>query len=252
MTDAASHLAAVRRYYPNAHTTVESVERHLNLFQRRLGLRPADVLLADSICADDVNSIEYPKRAYEMPGPFKLGGLDGFPFVGLTGMAAFAGHVPDGGAVFIYHAPHIGVSKDGKVGEILRVGQSAPSGCCGACRAALAKLQAGSIRPGEMDELDYQQHTLEQILLLQAERIGYAANPLMEATEVIGEAIAARIDILASRTNYRARYLILSGAILINGDHDMGSFTVPRRLVVKDLRSGSAEDPLPAYNRDRS
>jgi len=95
MTDAASHLAAVRRHYPDAHTTVESVERHLNLFQRRLGLRPADVLLADSICADDVNSIEYPKRAYEMPGPFKLGGLDGFPFVGLTGMAAFAGHVPD-------------------------------------------------------------------------------------------------------------------------------------------------------------
>jgi hypothetical protein len=25
----------------------------------------------------------------------------------------------------------------------------------GACRAALAKLQAGSIRPGEMDEFDY-------------------------------------------------------------------------------------------------
>lgn len=247
MTDAARYLTAVRRHYPDAHTTVESVDRHLDLFRRRFGLRPTDVLLADSICADDVNSIEYPKRAYQMPGPFKLGGLDGFPFAGLTGMAAFAGHVPDEGAVFVYHAPHIGISEDGTVGMIRRVGQSAPSGCCGACRAALAKLQAGQIRPGEVDELDYQQHSLEQILLGQASRITSAVNPLMEATEVIGEAITARIDLLTARTTYRARYLLLSGAILINGDHQMGSFTAPRRLVATDLRSGVTEDLLPAY-----
>lgn len=247
MTDSARHLATVRRHYPDAHSTAESVERHLDLFHRRYGLSPCDVLLADSICADDVNSIEYPERAFEMPGPFKLGGLDGFPFAGLTGMAAFAGHVPDEGAVFIYHGPHIGVGGDGTVGQIRRIGQAAPSGCCGACRAALAKLQSGGIRSGEIDELDYQQHTLEQILLGQSARILGAAHPLMEATEVLGEAIAARIDLLAERTAYRARYVILSGAILINGDPDMGSFTAPRRLVVKDLRAGTTEDVLPAY-----
>lgn len=246
MTDAARHLATVRRHYPDAHTTVESVDRHLDLFQRRFGLDPSQVLLADSMCADDVISIEYPKRAFEMPGPFKLGGLDGFPFAGLTGMAAFAGHVPDDGAVFVYHGPHIGISHDGTVGQILRVGQSTPSGCCGACRAALARLQAGTIRAGEVDDLDYQQQTLEQILLASAPRILGAASPLMEATEVIGEAITARIDILAARTTYKARYLILSGAVLINGDPDMGSFTAPRRLLVKDLRTGTTEDLLAA------
>jgi hypothetical protein len=247
MTVAERHLATVRRHYPDAHSTVESVERHLDLFHRRFGLHAGDILLADSICSDDVNSIEYPKRAFEMPGPFKLGGLDGFPFVGLTGMGAFAAHVPDAGAVFVYHAPHIGVSKDGTVGTILRTGQSVPSGCCGACRAALAQLQAGAIRPGEVDELDYQQHTLEQLLLAQAARITAAPNPLMEATEVIGEAITARLDLLVSRTTYRARYLILSGAILINGDHDMGSFTAPRRLIATDLRAGVTEDLLGSY-----
>jgi hypothetical protein len=247
MSDEARHLATVRRYYPDAHSTVEAVERHLDLFRRRFGLRPGDVLLADSVCADDVTSIDYPESAFEMPGPFKLGGLDGFPFVGLTGMAALAGHVPDGGAMLIYHAPHIGVGHDGTVGAILRVGQSKPSGCCGACRAALARLQGGHIRPGEIDELDYQQHSLEQILLGQAARVTSAAHPLMEATEVIGEAIAARIDLLASRTRNRARYVILSGAVLINGDRGMGSFTSPRRLVATDLRTGVTEDLLPAY-----
>lgn len=249
MTDADRHLAAVRRHYPDAHSTTESVERHLDLFHACFGLRTEDVLLADSICADDVNSIEYPKRAFEMPGPFKLGGLDGFPFAGLTGMAAFAAHVPDDGAVFVYHAPHIGIGKDGTVGTILRVGQHAPSGCCGACRAALAKLQAGQIQPGVIDELDYQQHTLEQILWRQGARVAGAAHPLMEATEVIGEAITERIDLLASRTTYRARYVILSGAVLINGDHDMGSFTAPRRLIAKDLRTGTVQDLLPRYAR---
>ncbi len=247
MNETASHLEIIRQHYPDAHSTADAVDRYLDLFQRRFGLRPADILLADSICADDVNCIEYPQRASLMPGPFKLGGLDGFPFAGLTGMGAFAGHMPDHGAVFIYHGPHIGITKAGALGLILRVGQSMPSGCCGACRAALAKLQAGTIRLGEIDELDYQQQTLEQIMLKHAARIINASHPLKEATEVIGDAIASRIDLLVSRTTYRARYVFLAGAILINGDPDMGSFTAPRRLIVKDLQTGTTEDLLPAY-----
>jgi putative membrane protein len=66
-------------------------------------IEPKQVMLADSICSDDVNSIQYPVRTQEFLGPFKMGGLDGFPFTGLTGMGAFASHVPDDGAVFIYY-----------------------------------------------------------------------------------------------------------------------------------------------------
>lgn len=239
-----AHLGIVRRHYPDAITTVDSVDRLFDLLQRKYGLVPGKIMLADSICSDDVNSIEYPQRAYTMLGPFKMGGLDGFPFTGLTGMGAFAAHVPDDGAVFVYHAPHIGVSKDGSVGTILRLGQHAPSGCCGACRAALAKLQAGKVVPGEVTELDHQQNTIEQIFLKQQERILSAKNPLMEATEVMQEAISARIDLLASRTTYNANHLVLMGGILINGDHDMGSYTAIRRMVVKDLRTGATEDLL--------
>jgi len=48
-----------------------------------------------------VNSIQYPARTQEFTVPFKMGGLDGFPLTGLTGMGAFASHVPDEGALFI-------------------------------------------------------------------------------------------------------------------------------------------------------
>ena len=70
------------------------MDAFLDLMQRRLGIEPRKIMLADSICSDDLNIIEYPERAYESLGPFKLGGLDGFPFAGLTGMRAFAHHGP--------------------------------------------------------------------------------------------------------------------------------------------------------------
>ncbi len=239
--------ATVRRHYPNAMTTMESVDRLLDLFKTRFGLPPNRVMLADSICSDDVNSIEYPKRAYEMLGPFKMGGLDGFPFTGLTGMGAFAGHVPDDGAVFIYHAPHIGIDTQGNLGQILREGQHKPSGCCGACRAALAKLQSGHIIPDDVNTLDYQQNTIEQILLRERARVLAATHPLKEATEVMNEAISARIDLLASKTTYNnARYLVLVGAILINSDFGQSSFTELRRAKAVDLRSNEEFDLMDA------
>lgn len=244
------HLATVRRFYPRAHTTSETVERLLGVFARRLSLAPGQIMHADSICSDDLNSIEYPARAYEMLGPFKMGGLDGFPFTGLTGMGAFAHHVPQDGAVFVFHAPHVGVTKTGQLGEILRPGQRTPSSCCGAARAALAKLEREEIREGEVTELDHQQNTLEQILLRARERVLAAEDRIFAATEVIHEAITERIDLLASRTRYPCRHLVLMGGILINSDHDVGSFCEARRLVCVDLATGAREDWLPDLQKD--
>lgn len=242
-----AYTTIVRQHYPRALTTVETVERLFDVLQRRFGLAPKQLMLADSICSDDVNSMEYPPRAYEMLGPFKMGGLDGFPFTGLTGMGAFAAHVPDDGAVFVYHAPHIGIDAQGVLGQIMREGQHVPSGCCGACRAAVGKLLAGTITAGALTELDYQQNTIEQILLAQADRIRGAANPLKEATDVMDEAITARVDLLASKTNYRARYLLLVGGILINSDAGHASFTEIRRATILELRTGTRHDLVDAF-----
>jgi hypothetical protein len=240
-------LAIIQRFYPNASTTVDSVNRLIDIVEGYLDLEPGQVMHADSICSDDVNSIQYPSRAHEFLGPFNMGGLDGFPFTGLTGMGAFASHVPDDGAVFVYYGPHIGISKEGILGEISRIGQSHRSGCCGAAKGALNKLLNKQIVPGNVTELDYQMNTIEQILLKAEARILAAEYPLHEATEVIYEAIDTRINELVDKTKYNCRYVILVGAILINSDSDMGSFTATKRFDVIDLSSNKRESLLSKF-----
>ena len=244
MDEHKSPLDIIRRRFPNALSTSDTVDAFLDLMQRRLGIEAGQIMLADSICSDDLNTIEYPKRAFEMLGPFKLGGLDGFPFAGLTGMSAFAHHVPADGAVFVFHGPHIGVSKEGDTGVILRPGQTHHSACCGAIRAAIDKMANGKIVPGELTELDYQQNTIEQLLLPHRDRIANARCAMAESTEVMYAAIEERIDVLTSRTQYPCRYLVIMGGVLINSDYDVGSFCSFRRLVRIDMTTGQREDWL--------
>lgn len=237
-------LATVRQHYPNAMTTTDAVNKMLTILRAEYNLEPRQIMHADSICSDDVNAMEYPPEAHAMLGPFGMGGLNGFPFTGLTGMGAFAHHVPEDGAVFIYYAPHIGITKDGKIGEINRVGQSAPSACCGAAKAALGKLLNDEIQLGHVTDLDYQFNTIEQIFYRQKMRITQATNPLIAATAVMYEAINERINLLAEKTDYPCQYLILMGGILINSDHDMGSFNSGQRFDVIDLTSRETRDLL--------
>ena len=171
-------------------------------------------------------------------------GLNGFPFTGLTGMAALASHVPDEGAVLVYYGPHIGISKERNVGEIYRMGQTGVTNCCGAAKAASARLQRNQIVLGQVSDIDYQMNTLEQILLRQRDRILGAELPLLEVTEVIYEAIDQRIEELVAATSYQCRYVILMGSVLINSDSDIGSFTASRKLDVIDLRTGERTSRL--------
>lgn len=240
-------LDIIHQWYPKAITTIDSVNKVIDFVECELDLEPRQVMLADSICSDDVNSIQYPARTQEFLGPFKMGGLDGYPFTGLTGMGAFASHVPDEGAVFIYYGPHIGITKNGTLGEIHRFGQSKNSGCCGAAKGALHKLNNNLIQEGVITELDYQMNTIEQILYKAKDRILPAASPLFEATEVIYEAIDKRINELVNQTKYNCKYVILGGAILINSDSDMGSFTEVRRFEVIDLVTNQRKDYISIF-----
>jgi Limiting CO2-inducible proteins B/C beta carbonyic anhydrases len=240
-------LAIIKQHYPNANTTIDSVNHFIDFIENVLDLEPAQVMLADSICSDDVNSIQYPARAQEFLGPFKMGGLDGFPFTGLTGMGAFASHVPDEGAVAIYYGPHIGITQKGEIGEIQRHGQKKNSGCCGAAKGALSKLTNNLITEGNITDLDYQMNTIEQILFFKKERIMTARIPLKEATEVIFEAIDKRIEELVAGTKYNCKFLILFGAIHINSDTDIGSFNEARKFDVINLKTGERKNYLGSY-----
>lgn len=241
------NLQVVQKWYPNAKTTEDTVNKLLDVIESELGLKPNQLMHADSMCCDDVNAIQYPPRAYEMLGPFHLGGLDGFPFAGITGMNAFAHHVPEDGAVVVFYAPHIGVTKDGTIGEIHRIGQSENSACCGAAKGALGKLSVGNIIEGNITSLDFQMNTIEQIFLHQKERILNAENQIFEATEVMYEAIDDRIEVLVKETNYPCKYVVLIGAIFINGDKDMGSFCSYKKFEYINLETNERKDLMAEF-----
>lgn len=236
------YLRTVRKFYPGAYATEVAMDRLLDVVEKQLGLRADQLMYADSICCDDVNIIQYPERAYEMLGPFKMGGLSGFPFAGVTGMTAFVNHVPVDGAVVVFYAPHIGITKDGQVGEIHRIGQLTNSPCCGAAKGALDKLLNNEIIQDDVTVLDYQMNAIEQIFLRHEKRIKNADNKLFEATEVLYEAIEQRINILISRTDYPCKHLIIAGGVFINGDIDMGSYCDYRRFEYLNLETGKRTD----------
>ena len=72
-------------------------------------------------------------------------------------------------------------------------------------------------------------------------------NPLYEATEVIYEAIDERINLLVANTKYNCKYVLLLGAILINSDSDVGSFSHPKRFDVINLATKECKSYLSIF-----
>ena len=240
-------LAVVQKHYKHAISTIDLFNRIIEYIEDDLDAETNKVMLADSWCSDDVNSIQYPVRASEFLGPFKLGGLDGYPFVGASGMSAFAGHVPTDGLALVMFGPHIGVSLDGTLGSIHRIGQEEKTGCCGAASLGLSKLLKNELVAGQISEMDYQMNVLEQIMLRQYSRIAKSDLPVKEATDVIYEAIEKRILELISLTKFKCKYLMLVGVVLINSDPQIGSFSQPRYAKLIDLETNEERELISLF-----
>lgn len=228
----------IQKHYPNAVDSHQFIRSVYDRLCRDYRIAPQNIMLAHSVCSDDVINIQYPEEGREMLGPFNLGGLNGYPFAGLTGMAAFSKHIPENGAALIFYAPHTGVSGDGTIGKILRVGQNALSSCCGAAAAALKKLEDNQLLPGsQKDELDFQQQTLEEIVAQNGERILSAENRVKAVTEAVYTASEQTIDRLIERTEFTGKHVFVVGAIIINSDWQYGSFLELRRFDRLDVDS---------------
>lgn len=238
------YLPVIQQFYSKAMNVDELTYRLFDVIESELGLQPQQIIHADSICSDDVNNIEYPEHARIMLGPFNLGGLCGFPFAGITGISAFAHHVPEDGAVLVYYGPHVGMTKEGEIGKLFRQGQSTLTSCCGAAFAALQKLLKNEIKKNELTDLDYQQNIIEQILLNKEDRIKSAANAIFETTEVLYEAIETRVNDLIVTTDYPCKYIILVGGIIINSDYDVGSYFECRTFKIIDTDNNESKDVL--------
>jgi hypothetical protein len=217
--------------YPNAETGTAVTNKYLHFLEKEYGADLSKMLFATSLCSDDVNvSTDFRKV---LTRPFTMGGLGGLPYSGLTGMVAFAHHIPDGGDAFIFYGPHIGISDTGVLGEMRRPGQRKLTNSCGALMLGLERLQQQSeVYVPINSEIDYQQALLERTVLPYKQRILEAKNPKKEITEVFYEEIHRKIQLLVkiSKKEFSCKRIFLLGGIIINTSPELNDMVDVRNF----------------------
>lgn len=209
----------IPHHFPNAVTIRQLEDRIVRDFMKK-GLEMKSCVWATSLCSDEVSNM-FPEfyHLFAGPGPFQMGGISGLPFTGITGLKAFLSHVPTHGSAMILYGPHIGVSDDGRIGNVNRQNQFESSTCCGSLVAALNAIKEGNLLPTDYP-LDYQQARVIKHLNEYKDEIFDAEVPLKKATELAYEAIHKKVhDILeAVQSDLEDIRLYLLGGIVINTD----------------------------------
>ncbi len=227
----------VLEYFPDALDAKDTSVRYMGLMQNDYGIDISKVLMATSLCSDDIN---IPSTTFfsVLFGPFILGGLGGLPFAGTTGMAAFAHHIPDNGSAFIFYGPHIGVTLDGELGKIYRPRQDTPGASCGALMIALKRFRKDpNYQPLTIDS-DYQQMKLEESLLPYREDILADEYPEKAITEATFKNIDLRIHdyLRASRGEFKVEKVTLLGGIIINTEYGLDDYFAMRNFEVLNMK----------------
>jgi hypothetical protein len=227
---------AVREHFPKALDTRETSIKYLGLMQNGHNIDVSKLLLATSLCSDDMN---IPSTSFfrVILGPFFLGGLGGLPFAGQTGMTAFAHHIPDNGCAFIFYGPHIGITLEGELGKMYRPRQEASGACCGALMLALSRFKDPEFKPN-INEKDYQQTKLEEALFPYREEILAAENQ----EQCITEKAFVKIDemiydcLSATKDEFKVDKIALLGGIIVNTDYGVDDYFELRNFEVLNKR----------------
>jgi hypothetical protein len=139
---------ALEKFFPKAlPTSVVATKVQSSLSKRKF--TRTNTLFGTSVCPDEINN--KPTKSLpaalqvaltDLNGVFHLGGLAGLPYMGSSGMKAFLSHCPTNGKVFIMYGPHVGITDDGAVGRVERLGLTTPSLDCDTTLKALSIAQS--------------------------------------------------------------------------------------------------------------
>ena len=156
--------AIITKVFPGAMTGPDFSDSLIQYITHKYGISTEKLLLGASTCVDDIIYTKNFHNHPEIKGPFHLGGLAGLPFTGISGLEAFAHHIPDSGAMVLLVEPHVGFSEKGGWGYVLRHEQHESSTCCGALMGTLDKLKKGTLKP-DVTEEDYQGGKIAELAL---------------------------------------------------------------------------------------
>ena len=226
---------AVKSQFPDAMDAKDTSIKYLGKLQSDFGIDISKVLMATSVCSDDLN-VNSTSLFNVTFGPFNMGGLGGFPFAGLTGMAAFAHHVPDNGAALILYGPHVGITIEGELGVVNRPRMESPGHSCGALLGVLGAFQKPDYEWEDSVE-DRQFATLAKELLPFRESIITSDNPVKRITECAFEVIHKKVKYILNEKNgeFEVNKVVLLGGIIINTDYGLDDYFDARHFEVIDL-----------------
>lgn len=227
-------MSDIKSYYPNALIGKEYASECVKSLKKEHGFDFKKTILATSVCSDEIIETATNFREFlPIEEPFNLGGLAGFPFTGITGFNAFAGHIPDDGCAIIFYGPHIGITEKGHAGMVLRSGQESDTSSCGALKGVVNHLLADEgTKPDK--EFDYQQRSLTDLLGELSEEIETFDEPILETTELMYKQISSRIHQLFEKTKdqFIGKKVALVGGIIINTDYGLPDMFEEREVKV--------------------
>jgi hypothetical protein len=225
----------IREAFPGAmpaHDFGDSIIHYLNT---KYKIAPDNMLLGASTCVDD---IIYTKNFHAHPdikGPFHLGGLAGLPFTGVSGLDAFAHHVPDRGAMVLLVEPHIGYSEKGGWGYVLRHDQHESTSCCGALMGTLAKLKAGTLK-SKISEEDYQGDKIGEFAMQYKDQILSSQNPIIELTRITSDVAEKQIRAHVLEVGLgHVKYIVIITGVIINTDYEFTDYQYVDGISVYDV-----------------
>jgi hypothetical protein len=193
------------------------------------------MLWGQSICVDDIINTK-DKLKPGIKGPFNLGGLAGLPFTGITGIDAFAHHLPEDGTAILFVGPHIGYNEKDGWGKILRHDQHKTSSCCGALTAALVKLQKDKLKFKVPSSEDYQEDIIEQLAYSNRKDILSSSEPLISFTRLTyREAFSQMADYASKVRERHFRYAVIAGGIIINTDYMYSDYLYIENISILDI-----------------
>jgi len=227
---------AIKKEFPGAmpyDVAIDSLLQQLS----RVGVSADEILWGQSTCVDDITNTKNKFAHRKIKGPFTFGGLGGLPFTGITGMNAFAHHVPEAGTALLFVGPHIGYNESEGWGKILRHGQHHTSTCCGALYAALEKLQRSEIKAGDLLAEDYQEQVIEQLALRHQDEILKSDKPLLALTRVVFDEAEQQMTQYAHAVHERHfAYAVVVVGVIINTDYAFNDYLWIDHVSVKDIK----------------
>ncbi len=259
---------ALKDYFPGAIPSTTVLLRVQSILRKRQ-YYPYNTLIGTSISSEEIvntptsviNQIRSKFSETKDGGVYTLGGLGGIPFAGVSGMYDMLSHIQKDGRALIIFGPNVGISNDGTVGMVERIGRSdfGPDESNGVVVRAYKELTSkGSVSKSDgLDiEKDYIVKLLEEMPLkdYQAKEGGdnYAISKVTKNMYKITEGmIENQVKTVISQKSPKfwdgVTEVTLMGGIFINRGHGSGveggdDFFQP--LMMKTITKGGDETDL--------